>query len=67
MANKSRALKIVGVISEEYDGARNITEAATNMLTDLRHFCTEYEVDFYQALKQSYRHYLEETAGGDIT
>ena len=67
MANKSRALKIEGILSEEYNEADNATEAAQGMLTDLRHFCTECEIDFYAALKQSYHHYIIEIRGGDIT
>jgi hypothetical protein len=31
-----------------------------DLLTDLRHFCDEYHIDFHDATDVSYQHYLAE-------
>ena len=56
--NKTRSDRIKEILGASWE-----YEDVVDLLTDLRHFCEEQELDFYVALGTSYLHYLEERAG----
>jgi hypothetical protein len=62
-ANRQRALvaksimaKYVRIKGDPYDNKSNVVD----ILTDLRHYCEQFGIDFHAACDSSYQHYLEE-------
>jgi len=47
------------VFDEDYE------TGVASLLTDIRHFCHQNDIDFHAACDLSYKHYLEELNGCD--
>lgn len=60
-----RSLIIERFVIKQYD-SEDMVSSATDLFTDLRHFCDIHKVDLADAQRISYQHYLAEKNGEPI-
>jgi len=59
---KKRSRKAVLILNKHYDRYDH-RACVVDMLTDLRHFCDVKGIDFFDAGRSAYSHYLAEKGG----
>ena len=65
IARAKQALK-AGSLNMIYDLAGGQDRSnVINLLTDLRHFCDNKNISFFEACEISYQHYLEDKRGDE--
>jgi hypothetical protein len=56
---QTRFRKAVAILNKFYEHEEHLTNVV-DMLTDLRHLCDVKGLDFYEAERLAYNHYVEE-------
>ena len=62
--NENRAKRAQRAVNLILKDPRSYEERVTDLLTDLRHFCDYYHLDWAQVDRTAYQHYAAEVQNG---